>query len=116
MSYREIRQYLTVLEYKGKLKCIPKSVDPSWELSCVARWMSQAMPDKDRFGLMFENVNGFDIPVMTGVLGASRDIYAIAMETEPDDINAKWGHALLNPIASVPAQSAPLPGNRSDRG
>jgi len=107
MPYRDIREYLTVLDDKGKLKRIPKSVDPSWEISCIARWMFQALADKDRFGLIFENVNGFDIPVMTGVLGASRDVYAIAMETAPDEINEKWGRALLNPIPSDTAKSVP---------
>ena len=96
MPYRDIRQYLAVLEDNAKLKRIPNSVDPSWELSCIARWMFQALPDRDRFGLLFENVDGFDIPVMTGVLGASRDIYAIAMETAPDEIPAKMSISIVS--------------------
>ena len=107
MPYRDIREYLSVLENNGKLKRISKKVDPAWELSCIARWMYQAFGDEDRFGLIFENVKGFDIPVMTGVLGASRQTYAIALETIPDEINAKWVHALLNPISPERIDRAP---------
>ena len=69
--------------------------------------MYQAFADENRFGLFFENVKGFDIPVMTGVLGASRETYAIALETVPDEINAKWVHALLNPVSAELTDSAP---------
>jgi UbiD family decarboxylase len=102
-----MREYLSVLEAKGKLRRISKSVDPAWEVSCIARWMYQAFADEDRFGLFFENVQGFDIPVMTGVLGASRDTYAIALEAEPDEINAKWVSALRNPISPEETDGAP---------
>jgi UbiD family decarboxylase len=107
MAYRDIRDYLEALEAKGKLRRIKKSVDHTWELACLARWMLQAFPDEDRFGLLFEQVKGFDIPVMTGILGASRYTYAIALETEPDRINDKWVQAFLNPIPPMPVESAP---------
>jgi 4-hydroxy-3-polyprenylbenzoate decarboxylase len=107
MAYRDIRDHLSALEAKGKLRRITKNVDLTWELACLARWMFQALPDEERFGLLFERIQGNDIPVMTGVLGASRQTYAIALETEPDEINEKWVHALRYPIPSKEASSAP---------
>jgi UbiD family decarboxylase len=98
MAYRDIRDFLASLEARDKLRRIQKSVDHTWELACLARWMFQALPDGDRFGLFFEQVKGFDIPVMTGLLGASRETYAVALETEPDQINEKWIKALSHPI------------------
>ncbi len=98
MAYRDIREYLSSLEANGKLRRIQKTVDRTWELACLGRWMFQALPEEDRFGLFFEQVKGYDIPVMTAVLGASRYTYALALETEPDQINDKWVQALLNPI------------------
>ena len=56
MAYRDIRDYLAALEEKGKLRRIQKSVDRTWELSCLARWMFQALPEGERFGLLFEQV------------------------------------------------------------
>ena len=107
MAHRDIRDHLTALESRGKLKRIQKNVDHSWELACLARWMFQALPDEARFGLLFERVKGHRIPVMTGVLGASRETYAIALETEPDRINEKWVHALTHPIQPKEVDSAP---------
>jgi UbiD family decarboxylase len=121
MAYRDIRDYLAALEEKGKLRRIQKSVDRAWELSCLARWMYQALPEGERFGLLFEQVQGFDIPVMTGILGASRQVYAIALETEPDQINEKWIQALLQPmppkqVTEAPCQEVVLSGDDMDLG
>ena len=107
MAYRDLRDYLATLEDRGKLRRIQKTVDHTWELACLARWMFQALPEKDRFGLLFEQVKGFDIPVMTAVLGASRETYAIALGTEPDQINDKWVQALLHPITPRLVETAP---------
>ena len=51
MPYKDIREYLGVLEGLGKLRRIQKPVDPAWELSCIARWMFQAMPEEERRSL-----------------------------------------------------------------
>jgi UbiD family decarboxylase len=107
MAYRDIREFSSVLEKKGKLRRIQKGVDPTWELACLARWMFQAFPDKDRFGMFFEKIKGFDIPVMTGVIGASRETYAIALQTEPEEINGRWSQALLHPVSPRIVESAP---------
>ena len=94
MAYHDILSYLKVLEERGKLKRVYQEVDPSWELSCIARWMFQALPEKERFGLLFERVKGYEIPVMTGILGASRDVYAMALDVISDQINETWVRAL----------------------
>ncbi|MFQ5914187.1 MAG: UbiD family decarboxylase [Nitrospinota bacterium] len=107
MAYRDIREHLAALEAKGKLRRIQKNVDPAWEVACLARWMFQALPDGQRFGLLFERVKGYDIPVMTGVLGASRETYAAALQTKEDQINEKWVHALRNPVPAKEVRSAP---------
>ena len=107
MAHRDIREHLAALEAKGKLRRIQKTVSHTWELSCLARWMFQALPDEERFGLLFERVNGFDIPVMTGVLGASRETYAIGLEVEPDEIINRWVQALLHPIPPRVVESGP---------
>lgn len=99
MAYRNIREFLDRLEAAGRLRRITRPVDHTWEVACLARWMLQGLPEEERFGLLFENVTGFDIPVMTAVLGASRWNYAIALETTPDGIHEKWVNALLHPIA-----------------
>ncbi|MDB4444307.1 UbiD family decarboxylase [bacterium] len=107
MANHDIRAYLGVLEKRGKLKRIQKEVDHTWEVSCIARWMFQALPEDKRFGLLFEAVKAYKIPVMTGILGASREVYAMALDTIPDKINETWVQALLNPVTPKQVEEAP---------
>lgn len=99
MAYRDLRDYLTALEKRGKLKRVMKEVDKDWEIAAVCRQLFKKIPPQQRPALVFENVKGFNIPVVAGVLGASRDIYAIGLEADSvEGINRKWEHALSNPI------------------
>ncbi len=100
MAYRDLRDYVATLEEKGKLKRVTKEVDKDWEIAAVCRQLFKKIAPHKRPALMFENVKGFKIPVVAGVLGASREIYALGLETDSiEGINRKWDHALGNPIA-----------------
>jgi UbiD family decarboxylase len=99
MVYGDLREYLDELEKHGKLKHVKPEVDITWEVACIARWVFQAVPENERYGLMFDHPKGFDIPIVTGVFGASREIYAIALGTTTDRIFEKWYEALKNPIS-----------------
>lgn len=100
MAYADLRQYLAALEERGKLKKVKKAVDKDWELAAVCRQLFKKIPPEKRPALLFENVNGFNIPVAAGVLGASKEIYAIGLETDSvEGINRKWDHALEHPIS-----------------
>ncbi len=109
MPYRDLRHFLQVLEQKQKLFRIKKEVDKDWELSAVAKLVFRKIPDERRPALLFENVKGFSIPVATGVLGASREVYAIALETELDfeNIFQRWSRAQSQPIPPVSVSSGP---------
>lgn len=106
MAYRDMRDFLAAIEQRGKLRRISRLVDPAWEPACLAKWMFQAMLPDDRFGLLFENVKGSAIKLMTGVLGASEQTYAVALQTEPARINEVWLKALRNPIPPRTVQHA----------
>src|SRR5437016_13885033 len=100
MAYADLREYLSALEKKGKLKRIKKEVDKDWEIAAVCRQLFKKIPSEKRPAVVFENVKGFSIPVAAGVLGASKEIYAIGLETDSvEGINRKWDHALEHPIA-----------------
>ncbi len=99
MAYRDLRAYLAALEEKGKLKRVRKEVEKDWEIAAVCRQVFFKMPPERRPAVLFENVKGFSMPVVAGVLGISRQVYAIGLETDSlDGINRKWDHALGNPI------------------
>ncbi len=100
--YADLREYLAVLEQNGKLKRITKAVDKDWEIAAVGRVNFQSVAEEQRCALLFENVQGFDIPVTFGVLGGSRSIYALALQCNGiDDIADAWTRALRAPIAAV---------------
>jgi UbiD family decarboxylase len=112
MAYRDLREYVATLEKKGKLKRVTKEVDKDWEIAAVCRQLFKKIPPHARPALMFENVKGFRIPVVAGVLGASREIYALGLETDSvEGINRKWDNALGNPIAPRMVKEAPCKEN-----
>mgnify|MGYP001377259665 CR=1 FL=1 len=98
MAYRDLRDFLAVSEQRGLLRRITKEIDHTWEPACYAKWMYQAMPDEDRFGLLFDNVAGTDIKVLTAALGASTATYSLALGVEPEEINETWMKAIISPI------------------
>ena len=67
---------------------------------CSAKWVFQALPDEQRFGLLFESVKdlGFDWP--PGLSG-THESDSTSIGVDPDHINDKWLDALLNPIKPV---------------
>ena len=99
MAYQDLRAYLSTLEEKGKLKRVRKEVEKDWEIAAVCRQLFFKVPPERRPAVLFENVKGFSIPVVAGVLGISRQVYAIGLETDSlDGINRKWDQALEKPI------------------
>ncbi len=98
MPYRDMRDYLATLEQHGLLKSVTRETDRSWEIACLTKWMYQALPVEQRFGLMFQNVKGSKIPVVTGALGGSPRSVALALQCEVDAINDTVVAALRRPV------------------
>ena len=112
MPYADLRAYLATLEEKGKLKRVRKEVDKDWEIAAVCRQLFKKIAPEKRPALLFENVKGFSMPVAAGVLGASKDIYAIGLETDSvEGINRKWDHALEHPIPPRLVKTGPCKEN-----
>ena len=94
MAYRDLREYLDVLTEKGLLKWVDAEVDKDWEITCIARKVSRKPPE-ERHALGFRNVKGHSSPVVTGTIGASREVYATALQigSSVEQIIAKWEQA-----------------------
>ena len=108
MSYRDMREYIEVLETKGKLRRVKKVVDRSWEISSMTRWVYLGFSEEQRFALLFEDVKDSFIPVATGLVGASREVYALAIGTTPDRIHELWLRALDHPLSPKEVSSGPV--------
>lgn len=108
MPYKDLREYLARLESAGKLQRIRAAVDKDWEIAAVSRLVFERIPEAQRPALIFENVRGHDIPVTLGVLGASVDIYALALDTSRDQIQDLWDRAQKNPIPPRRVETGPV--------
>jgi len=121
MAYRDLREYLKALELRGKLHHVKKEVDPDWEVAAVMRRTFQRIPPARRPAMMFEKVRGHAMPLVAGILGASPEVYALALETSVDQISDTWARAQTNPIPPVTVATGPvkehiLKGDRADVG
>lgn len=115
--FRSLRDLLAHLEAHGKLRHVRGEVDKDWEISCVTRNLMAEPPEK-RYALQFDRIKGYQTPVVTGALGASREIYAMALGVPVKDgridkssIHETWVRALANPRPCVVAQNAPCKEN-----
>src|SRR5256712_13035825 len=107
MAYKDLRDYLSALERRGKLHHVKKEVDPDWEVAAVMRRVFQRIPPARRPAMMFERIKGHDMPLVAGVLGASPEIYALALQTTVDKIADKWSQAQSHPIPPVRVPTGP---------
>ncbi len=107
MSHRSFRDFLAVSEQQGLLRRVRKSVDKTWEPAAMAKWAFQALPNDERFGLLFDDVEGSDFPLVIGALGASTHSYALGLGVPTEEMTDKWINALLNPIAPEVVETAP---------
>lgn len=103
-----MRAFLADLERAGRLRRIAREVDRRWEPGSLIKWMYQALPDDQRFGLFFENVAGSAIPLVTGALGGSTHSFALALGVDPEAANERILHALRNRIAPRTVANAPV--------
>ena len=111
MPYADLREFLSKLEAAGKLHRITRQVDKDWEIAAVSRIAFQSIPEPKRPALLFENVKGFDTPVVLGVNGASRSIYCLSLECDLGEVQEKWSEAELHPIPPVLVSKGPVQEN-----
>ena len=81
VAYRDMRDFLDLLESKGLLRRIQKEVDLKWEIGAVAaRSLERGGP-----ALLFENVKGYaGLPLVTNLISTTEQI-ALAFGAEPDE-------------------------------
>lgn len=80
---KDLRTFIAYLDerYPKEIVRVSRPVDPAWEIAAVVRKFQQ----ENRFPtLLFENVAGFSMPVVTNLF-ASRVKLAAALETSPEE-------------------------------
>ena len=106
--FRDLRDFIDLLEATGNLYRIGERIDKNSELMPLVRWQYQGLPDSQRKAFLFENVTdpqgrNYDCRVAVGALSASREIYNMALGVADDDnagaVAERWNLALSRPIA-----------------
>ncbi|MCP1065341.1 4-hydroxy-3-polyprenylbenzoate decarboxylase [Serratia symbiotica] len=81
MKYRDLRDFLSLLEKRGELKRISQLIDPYLEMTEIAdRTLRACGP-----ALLFENPKGYDMPVLCNLFGTAK---RVVMGMGQEDINA----------------------------
>lgn len=103
MDQVSMRQWLATVRELGRLKTVSRPVDPEYELAAVG---SKA---DGQFAVLFNHVEGFRMPVVTGLAG-DRELFALALKATPEDMVLKFGRGVENPrpCAVVPNDQAPV--------
>lgn len=112
-GYKDLRQHLKTLEERGLLFRVKKEINKDTELHPLVRWQFRGLAEEDRRAFMFEKVidskgRKYDIPVVVGAYAASERVYSLGLGCEPEEITAKWEHALSHPAAPVEVSSGPV--------
>lgn len=85
----DLRSYIAALEQAGELKRIKAEVDSKFELCHI----SKVNEEQKGPALLYENVKGFDTPVLTSAFTTPRRL-AIALEQDHDlsmsDLSKEW--------------------------
>ena len=83
-----LREFVDVLEEKGRLQRITKEVDPVYEVAAL-------MEEAGDTPLYLENVKGSIIPCITNIC-SSRELVALGLDCAPNEILGKISEAVRN--------------------
>ena len=112
-GYPDLHEHIEKLDQAGLLLRIDEPVNKDTEMHPLVRWQFLGgLDEADRKAFLFTNIvdgkgRKFELPMVVGALAANPDIYAVGMGVPVDEIQAKWSHALANPIPPRMVNEAP---------
>ncbi len=104
-GYPDLHEHLETLKREGLLLTIDRPVDKDSELHPLVRWQFVGgVEEHERKAFLFTNVidgrgRKYAFPVVVGALAANREIYCLGMRCTAGEVQARWDHAIANPVA-----------------
>src|SRR5882757_9129792 len=115
MPYRDLRDYLDVLNERGLLHIVDEAVCKDTEIMPLVRLQFRGLAEENRKAFWFRNVTdargrSFDGSVVLGALGSSRAIYGAALGVDSNGIAGAWARAHGNhlPPNVIARDGAPI--------
>lgn len=102
MAFSDLREFIDALESRGWLKRIRQPVDCELEIAEITDRVAKMTGGKN-VALLFENVRGYDIPVLMNAFGSMQRMALALGAAKLDDIAARIGGLLKS--ASISPQS-----------
>lgn len=100
MAFTDLREFINGLEERGWLKRIRQSVDCELEITEITDRVSK-MPGDKNVALLFENVKGYDVPVLMNAFGSmERMAFALGVD-KIDDIAREISSIFRLPYISL---------------
>lgn len=103
LPFSDLRTFLAYLEESSLLRRVSRPIQREHEIAAGVRFVS----DHDGPAVLFENINGFDMPVVGGVFATQRlSLAAMGVETYQEGV-ARFGKGVKNPIPPIEVENAP---------
>jgi 4-hydroxy-3-polyprenylbenzoate decarboxylase len=111
--YKDIRDLIAALERSNLLVRVDREINKDTQLHPLVRLQFRGLPEAERKAFLFTKVTDssgrrYDIPVVIACLAASRQIYGLGLQCDPDKINQRWIEARTNPIEPKIVHDAPV--------
>jgi 4-hydroxy-3-polyprenylbenzoate decarboxylase len=110
--YRDLRQFINALEEKGKLVRIKRQMVKETEIPSLFWLQYRGLPETEWKSFLFENVvdaKGRRYPnILLGGQAPSREILALGLMCQTEEINQKWHDAISSPIEPEIVLSGPV--------
>jgi len=90
MIFSDLREFVALLEERGLLKRVSIEVDPFLEITEILDRLVKAEGD----AVLFENVKGYDVPVLANVFGSMERICLALGVDELDDVGSRISELL----------------------
>ena len=102
-DFKGLRPFLQLLEKQGELIRVKKEVKAKHELSAVLK----ILIDQDGPAVLFEKVQGYNMPVVGNVFAARRRLL-LSINTTQERIFEEWGKRTSVPVSPKIVKSGPV--------
>ncbi|MBI4186100.1 MAG: UbiD family decarboxylase [Chloroflexi bacterium] len=106
MAYKDLREFIALLEKEGLLARVKAEVDPEWEINGVTKNLQEAAGP----AVLFENVKGHNVSIVCGIIGTPKHL-ALALEMDASvsekEITEEWIRRTEHPIPPKLVKTGP---------